>query len=73
MEWEEVCSLQSLSGFVFLSDLEKREFFQAPQGLTSAQLLLPWPEQRAALRGPICPRPRLWLAGSGWGWCLAGV
>lgn len=37
--------------------LEKRKIFQEPLGLASAQLLLPWPEQRAAV----------WLAGSGWG------
>ncbi|KAB0399950.1 hypothetical protein E2I00_012626, partial [Balaenoptera physalus] len=31
--------------------LEKRKFFQELQGLASAQLLLPWPEQRAAVQG----------------------
>ena len=47
--------------------LEKRKIFQEPLGLASAQLLLPWPEQRSA--GQNLSGPRLAVAGGlrlGW-------
>lgn len=37
--------------------LENRKIFQEPLGLASAQLLLPWPEQQAAVQNLSGPRP----------------
>ena len=50
--------------------LEKRKIFQDPLGLASAQLLLPWPEPRAAVQALSGPRPavagRVRLGGPRW-------